>query len=357
MARLSRLLAAQGLRLPLAALQKFYAANRAAFALPEFAGSAAAGKPPIHAETGGEKADAVSSVASVASVASMASMASAVSSVASVASTNDASSLSVASDAPSSPPIGSFSDPSARLSDAFLLCALSLQWALRAELTRSLATLRSQPLDAPELRLRASLALLSELLAEFWATPVQRLLASRRSSVGLAAPQVVSASSLQQSFPLRLPAPKAVARLLFLPAMLDALSRALLDSAPRLRAAPPSLRAWVGLELRAVPRVAEPLFLLQACIAPASASAASSSSSSSSSGAAAKEAPLWRLAWYPFSPVSTQRGALPRAERSPAGAARAPDRRQRRRLAARPRLAAPGAAQRAPHRRELRERR
>lgn len=117
----------------------------------------------------------------------------------SVASTNDVSSSigSTASEFPLIPKIGTISEAdSVLMDDPFLNCVLSLKCLLGLCVTDSLPMLHSKPLDAPELQYRSSAAFLSNLLTEFWETPVQRLLLNRKKAGGSATYSKDSASKV-----------------------------------------------------------------------------------------------------------------------------------------------------------------
>lgn len=159
----------------LSTLHKYYFPNRILFAFPEFAASPAspagntAEKPPVmqgakqSIEGAGEKPDVASLAASM----------------------NETSSIgSVVSEPPPIPKIVPISDAVSMMMDPFLNCVLSLKCLFVRCVTDSLPTLHSNPLYAPELQYRSTAVFVSHLLSEFWETPIQRLLVSRRKAGG-----------------------------------------------------------------------------------------------------------------------------------------------------------------------------
>lgn len=101
------------------------------------------------------------------------------------ASKNETSSIgSVISEPPPIPKIVPISDAVSMMMDPFLNCVVSLKCLFVRCVTDSLPTLHSKPLYAPELQYRSSAMFVSHLFSEFWDTPIQRLLVSRRKAGG-----------------------------------------------------------------------------------------------------------------------------------------------------------------------------
>lgn len=91
---------------------------------------------------------------------------------------------SVVSEPPPIPKIVPISDAVSMMMDPFLNCVVSLKCLFVRCVTDSLPTLHSKPLYAPELQYRSTAMFVSHLLSEFWDTPIQRLLVSRRKAGG-----------------------------------------------------------------------------------------------------------------------------------------------------------------------------